>query len=327
MSARPNTPSASDRIDYGQGIHAIDTHYVRARFDAAHLIVHEGRAAFVDCGTSHSVPRLLRALDALGLTREAVDWLLLTHVHLDHAGGAGELLQQLPAARVVVHPRGAPHLIDPSKLIAASIAVYGELRYAQLYGQIRAIASDRVVAAADGQGILLAGRELRVLHTPGHALHHQVYFDALSQGVFTGDTFGVSYREFDVEGRAFSMPTTSPTQFDPAQLQASVQAILERAPRVAFLTHYGRIEDLPRIGASLAQQIRAFETLARSIRSMTADQIELQTRLRAGLRTIVLEELRAHGCALTERAIDEIIAADIELNADGLIAWLARAAV
>ena len=317
----------TDVLDYGQGIYAIDTHYVRARFDAAHLIMHAGRAAFVDCGTSHSVPHLLAALEALGVSPEAVDWLLLTHVHLDHAGGAGKLLRQLPRARAVVHPRGAPHLIDPTKLVAASMAVYGEARYAQLYGEIHPIDAERVVATADGERLALAGRELRVWHTPGHALHHQVYFDALSQGVFTGDTLGVSYREFDVEGRAFSMPTTSPTQFDPGQLQASVRKIIEHAPRQAFLTHYGRIDELSRIGALLERQISAFESLARAARAATNDMTVLRDRLHTGVRAIVLKELRAHGCTLSEDAIDAILGADYELNADGLIAWLARAAV
>lgn len=318
---------ATDVLDYGQGIYAIDTHYVRARFDAAHLIVHAGRAAFVDCGTSHSVPRLLAALEALGLSPEAVDWLLLTHVHLDHAGGAGELLRRLPRARAVVHPRGAPHLSDPTKLVAASIAVYGEARYAQLYGEIHPIDAARVVATADDECLSLAGRELRVLHTPGHALHHQVYFDTHSQGVFTGDTFGVSYREFDVEGRAFSMPTTSPTQFDPEQLKASVRKIIEYAPRQAFLTHYGRIDELSRVGTVLERQISLFESLARTTRAATSDTTVLRDRLHTGVRTIVLKELREHGCMLSDDAIDAILGADYELNADGLIAWLARAAV
>src|SRR5687768_11442791 len=104
----------------GYGIHTIDTAFQRDHFDAAYLIVEEGRGAFVDCGTNHSVPRMLAALEANGLTPADVDWLLLTHVHLDHAGGAGALMAQLPNARLVVHPRGAPHMIDPSRLIAGA---------------------------------------------------------------------------------------------------------------------------------------------------------------------------------------------------------------
>ena len=108
-----------------QGIHTIDTGFVRPNFDAAYLVVQDGHAAFVDCGTNHSVPRMLDALGEAGLSPADVDWLMLTHVHLDHAGGAGELMAHLPNARLVVHPRGARHMIDPTQLWAGASAVYG----------------------------------------------------------------------------------------------------------------------------------------------------------------------------------------------------------
>src|ERR1700739_2885614 len=132
--ARPRTPATQPRHGYGQrmtttdfehGISAIDTGFYRPRFDASHLIVEYGRAAFFDVGTNYSIPRLLDALREKGLGVDAVDRVILTHVHLDHAGGAGLLMQQLPNARAVLHPRGAPHMIDPGKLIAGATAVYG----------------------------------------------------------------------------------------------------------------------------------------------------------------------------------------------------------
>lgn len=311
---------------YAHGIHAVDTDYVRPFFDAAHLVVENGRAAFVDCGTSHSVARLLAALDSLGLSTDAVDWLFLTHVHLDHAGGAGALLRHLPNAKVVVHPRGAAHLVDPCKLVTASIAVYGEALYSRLYGEILPIAAERVVAAEEGECFELSGRRFEVMHTPGHALHHQVFFDERSSGVFTGDTFGLSYREFDVAGHAFALPTTSPTQFDPDQLVNSIRAILARAPARAYLTHYGEITELPRIGASLERQIRTLETLARQAFAETTAEA-LRMRLRSEVRAVLLGELRRHGCRLEDAEIDAVLAPDIALNADGLIAWLARRTV
>jgi len=109
----------------GHGIHAIDTGFQRPRFDAAWLVVENGRAAFVDTGTNHALPRLLGTLEALGLARSAVDWVIPTHVHLDHAGGAGALMRELPDALLWVHPRGARHMIDPARLVASATAVYG----------------------------------------------------------------------------------------------------------------------------------------------------------------------------------------------------------
>lgn len=297
-------------------IHTVDTHYVRPGLDASHLIVHDGYAAFVDTGTTHSLPYLLGALDQLGIARERVEWLLLTHVHLDHAGGAGALLRELPRAKVALHPRGAPHLIDPARLIAASIAVYGAERYASLYGELVPIPAERVVVTTTGQRLSLAGRQLGVLHTPGHALHHQVFFDEQARAVFTGDTFGLSYREFDVEGRPFAFPTTTPTQFDPAQLLDSIDRILALAPERAYFTHYGEVGDLLRIGADLRRQITAFEHIARTSSERSV--------IRAAIGEIVIGELRRHGCQLDQTSIEQLLDLDLELNTDGLLAWRAR---
>ncbi|HEV7713950.1 MAG TPA: MBL fold metallo-hydrolase, partial [Steroidobacteraceae bacterium] len=127
------------------GITAVDTEYVRPGLAASHIIEARGRAAFVDVGTTHSVPYLLAALDVLGVARSAVDYVFLTHVHLDHAGGAGRLMQELPNAQAVLHPRGSPHLVEPEKLIAASKTVYGEELYRRLYGDIVPIPAERVI--------------------------------------------------------------------------------------------------------------------------------------------------------------------------------------
>ncbi|MGP1667004.1 MAG: MBL fold metallo-hydrolase, partial [Rhodanobacter sp.] len=159
------------------GIHTIDTGFVRPQFDAAYLIVENGRGAFIDCGTNHSVPRMLAALDAAGLATDDVDWLILTHVHLDHAGGAGELINRLPNAKLAVHPRGARHMIDPSKLWAGASAVYGDAVMEQTYGRLKPIPAERVIEATDGYEVNLAGRVLRMLDTPGHAKHHNTIFE------------------------------------------------------------------------------------------------------------------------------------------------------
>jgi glyoxylase-like metal-dependent hydrolase (beta-lactamase superfamily II) len=240
----------ADLTEHPHGITAIDTHYVRPLMDAAHLIVHRGRAAFVDTGTSRSVPHLLAALDALGVGRDAVDFVFLTHVHLDHAGGAGQLMRELPHARAVLHPRAAPHMIEPAKLIAGSIAVYGESAYRRLYGEIVAIDPERILVTQDGTRVELAGRSFEFIHTPGHALHHHCIVDHEANCIFSGDTFGISYREFDVDGRPMIMPTTTPTQFDPPQLLHSIDRLLSFAPESMYLTHYSRVGELARLGAA-----------------------------------------------------------------------------
>jgi glyoxylase-like metal-dependent hydrolase (beta-lactamase superfamily II) len=315
MSAAP-----PHTIDYPNGITAIDTDYWRPRLDASHLIVEKGRAAFVDTGTTHSVPNLLAVLAAKGVAREAVDYIFLTHIHLDHAGGAGALAAQLPNAKVVVHPRGAPHLVAPDKLIAGTKAVYGEAKYAELYGEIVPIPSERVLVAEEGDVLKLGAREFAFLHTPGHALHHYVMHDRAANAVFTGDTFGLSYREFDVRGREWIMPTTTPTQFDPDQLHHSVDRILALQPKAAFLTHYGRVTDLERLGRDVHAGIRAFVEIAR--RNEHAK--DRHGAIRDDLFRWLSVSLDAHGYDGDLATRHALLDADVDLDAQGLVVWLDR---
>ncbi len=302
------------------GVSAVDALHVRPGLAAIHVVVHGGRAALIDSGTTHSVPQVLVALQQLGVARDAVDWLFLTHVHLDHAGGAGALLRELPRARAVLHPRGAPHLVDPSALAAATIGVYGEASYRRLYGEVVPIEPGRVVVTHDGQRLELAGRPFEFLHTPGHALHHQAIVDPDARAVFTGDTFGISYREFDVDGHAFAIPTTTPTQFDPEQLVASIRRIAALRPEAVYMTHYSRATDVPRLAESLERQVRELARFALA----QADAADAATRIRAMLRQTWFEQARAHGCMLAEAQVDTLLRADLDLDTDGVMAWLGR---
>jgi len=303
------------------GIFAIDTGYVRPGLAAAHLIRQDGRAAFVDVGTAHSVPGLLAALDQLGVAREAVDYVFVTHVHLDHAGGVGQLMRALPNARAVLHPRGAPHLIAPGKLIAASRAVYGEEPFRALYGEILPVAAERVQVTADGERLSLAGRPFACVHTPGHALHHHCLVDLDHAGIFTGDTFGLSYRELDTQQGAFIVATTTPTQFDPEQLLASVDRLLAYAPRAMYLMHYSRVTDVPRLGAELKADIRQLVDIARA----HAGAADAEASIAADIRAAWLARARRHGCTLSDAAIVELLELDVTLDAQGLVAWTERA--
>ncbi len=316
----------ADLTRHPAGITAVDTHYLRPQFDASHVIVQDGRAAFIDTGTTHSVPHLLAALEQLGVARDAVDYVFLTHVHLDHAGGAGELMRQLPNARAVIHPRGAQHMIDPAKLITASIAVYGEENYRRLYGDLVPIPASRVVAAEDGQRFDLAGRALECIHTPGHAMHHQCIVDPAHAVAFTGDTFGLSYREFDVDGRALVIPTTTPTQFDPDQLVASIRRIAALKPAALYLTHYSRVTDIPRLAAELERQLAVIVDATRAAAAASGDdRAACKRRIVAAMSELWLSTARDHGVKIGEAEILSMLELDLELNADGLLAWLERA--
>ncbi|WP_374672939.1 MBL fold metallo-hydrolase [Ideonella sp.] len=310
----------------GHGVHAIDTGFQRARFDAAYLVVDGGRAAFIDTGTRHALPRLIGALSAVGLGVDAVDWVIPTHVHLDHAGGVGPLMQALPHATLLVHPRGARHMIDPSALYQGALAVYGQAEMDRAYGELVGVDAARVRTSEDGMRVPLGGRQLELIDTPGHALHHHCIWDPVSQGWFTGDTFGLSYREFDTaDGRAWIQPTTTPVQFQPAALRQSIERLLGRAPACMYLTHYGRVRDVPALGTQLLHLLDEVVALGRTLAPM-ADTAARHTALSEGLRQLYRRSLRAHGCALADAHIDELLALDVELNAQGMCVWLDREA-
>ena len=302
------------------GVYAIDTGFHRERFDAAYLLVHGGRAAFIDSGTSHSLPRLLGALEVAGVSAAQVDYVIPTHAHLDHAGGCGVLMRALPQARLVAHPRAAPHLIDPSVLLDSARSVYGDAEVARAYGEVPGIDAARVMTTHDGMTLEVGGRPLRFLDTPGHARHHHCIWDAMTRGFFTGDTFGLSYREFDTARGAFIMPTTTPVQFEPPRLRASIERLLAYAPECMYLTHFGRVGDVPRLGAMLLDQLDALVAMALPLR----DHAERHAALKAGVEALLLGRLRAHGCTQGDATLRELLALDIELNAQGMAIWLSR---
>jgi glyoxylase-like metal-dependent hydrolase (beta-lactamase superfamily II) len=311
--------------DLGHGIYAIDTGFQRPRFDAAYLMVEDGRAAFIDTGTNHAVPRLLAALNALGLAPDAVDWVIPTHVHLDHAGGVGLLMEALPHARALVHPRGLRHLVNPTALWLSALSVYGEEEMQRSYGKLVPVPAERAEASRDDQTIHLAGRPLKLIDTPGHARHHHAIWDERSRSWFTGDTFGLSYRGFDVDGRAWILPTSTPVQFEPEALKATVARLLAAEPVAMQLTHYGRVggsvDEVKRLAALMLEQVDDMVTLAESLR----DTPQRHERLKAALLDGYLARLRAHGHPAGAEAADWL-ALDAELNAQGLEVMLDRAA-
>ncbi len=309
-------------ISHPHGVTTVDAQYVRAGYAAIHVIERDRRLALVDTGTNESVPHLLRAFEQLGLERADVELVFVTHVHLDHAGGAGQLLQELPNARVVAHPRAVAHLVDPSRLVAASRDVYGAERFDELYGALLPIDPARIAESRDLEHLTLGKSEFQILHTPGHALHHHVLHDIGGAAVFTGDTFGLSYRWLDGDQGPCILPTTTPSQFDPEQLLASVDRILGLRVEAAYLTHFGRVTGVARLGASLKAQIRQCVAIARR----HAGSLDSHRAMHDDLRKLWLDLVLEHGPALDAAGIEDLLANDLELNTQGLIAWLEREA-
>ena len=315
-----NAPMASF-LDYEHGISVIDAHHHRPKLAAFYLIVEGNQAVFIDTGTSHSVPDALEVLARKGLTPEQVAYVIPTHVHLDHAGGAGAMMRRFPNAKLVAHPKGARHLIDPAKLIAGVTAVYGAEEVTRSFGNIVPVDAARVMEAPDGFTLDLNGRQLLFLDTPGHARHHFCVVDEQSRGIFTGDTFGLSYRELDTENGEFVFPTTTPVQFDPEALHASINRLVDLSPKVLYLTHFGRITGIERAARQMHDLIDRFVAMAQALGSAGAER---HARLIQGQREILWPRLRAHGCHLGADQLGPLLDMDLELNAQGLGVWLDR---
>ena len=308
--------------DLGQGIFCIDTGYGRAGLAACYLVVSGDRAAFIDTGTANTAPSLLALLEHLGMTPRQVRYVIPTHVHLDHAGGAGQLMAACEEAELVTHPRGAPHMIDPSRLTAGATAVYGEAAFARDFGALLPIAEERVIAADDGRHIDLAGRTLTFFDTPGHANHHVCVWDERSRGFFTGDTFGIAYPELATGQGPWLFAPTTPVAFDPERWHASVERLMAQAPEVMYLTHFGAVAATSVLADRLHHSIDSLAATARDFAGHSdVDRLDL---LRQAVRDLLVGEARAQGVGLAAERILELLSMDIDLNAQGLNVWLAR---
>ncbi|MBF0173142.1 MAG: MBL fold metallo-hydrolase [Magnetococcales bacterium] len=311
-----------DYKDFDCGITRIDVHYIRPGLAGSYLVVENNRAVLIETGPELAVPRILEALARKSVPRESVEAVIVTHVHLDHAGGAGMLLEKLPNARLYVHPKGVRHMIDPSKLLSSAKMVYGEARFASLLGGLTPAPADRTVTPADEERLILAGRELVFIHTPGHANHHMVIWDSKSRGIFSGDALGISYRELDGPGGRFLFPATTPVQLDPRACFASIDRLVALKPDRLHLTHFDSIEFDLALMDDLKRQLEGYTELAWSIRADTLPDKE--GRLLQGIQSMSRERLASIGCPMTRAASSEVLAMDWEINVQGLNNWLDR---
>ncbi len=300
--------------ELGRGVYCIDALYLEPRVASIYLLRDGDEAALVDTGTCHSLENVQATLRALDIDASQVRYVVPTHVHLDHAGGASAMMGAFEQATLLIHPRGARHMADPSRLVEGTVAVYGRERFEELYGRIDAIDERRMHIVEDGETISLGARELRFFDTPGHARHHFCIFDATSEGLFTGDTFGLSYDAMKQLPRGL-LPTTPPTQFEPAALRESIARLAELRPRRLYLTHFGAFEDPLAQVASFYRWIDAYVDLCERLAPAgEADERRLEDELSA----LVLDGL-SPGAARAQVA--QVLAMDLHLNAQGLAYW------
>ena len=310
MSSKVNLMNVVD------GISVIDSEYYSKDFAAIYLLKQKNKVIIIETGTNYSVPHVKEALSQVGLSFSDVSYVIPTHVHLDHAGGAGLLMMQCQNAALVVHPRGARHLIDPSKLVAGAKAVYGENKFKEYYGEIFPIDANRVIQADDNFILDFDGRELRFIDTPGHARHHFCIWDKATKSMFTGDTFGISYRDLDHQDELYILPSTSPVQFDPEALIQSINRIMEFKPERVCLTHFSAIKPTKKVANKLIESIHFVSNLAIKY----ADKNDSESIIYKKMMDYFLEGLNEIGFQNNDYAKDRL-SLDVLINTQGLIYW------
>jgi glyoxylase-like metal-dependent hydrolase (beta-lactamase superfamily II) len=310
MSSKVNVMNVVD------GISVIDSEYYSKDFAAIYLLKQKNKVIIIETGTNYSVPYVKEALSQIGLSFSDVSYVIPTHVHLDHAGGAGLLMMQCQNAALVVHPRGARHLIDPSKLVAGAKAVYGENKFKEYYGEIFPIDANRVIQADDNFILDFDGRELRFIDTPGHARHHFCIWDKATKSMFTGDTFGISYRDLDHQDELYILPSTSPVQFDPEALIQSINRIMEFKPERVCLTHFSAIKPTKKATNKLIESIHFVSNLAIKY----ADKNDSESIIYTKMMEYFLEGLNEIGFQNNDYAKDRL-SLDVLINTQGLIYW------
>lgn len=202
-------------------------------------VLREETLAIIETSSSPSIPYLLAGLQKLNLKPEDIKYIIVTHIHLDHSGGAGLLLEHCPNATIVVHPNGKRHLVDPTKLISSAKLVYQE-GFKEKFDPIVPIPEERIIVMEDGDKLKLSEeRTLTFYHTRGHANHHFSIYDSKSNGIFTGDSCGIYYGPTTSNGRELVLPTTSPNQFDYEEALASISLMRSLRPSCLYFAHFG----------------------------------------------------------------------------------------
>jgi glyoxylase-like metal-dependent hydrolase (beta-lactamase superfamily II) len=308
-------------LEYEGGIVALDSGMVRPQMAACYLLETDNAVALIEVGNNDSADRIIHVLESRGRNVDEVSHVIVTHVHLDHAGGAGELMQRLPNARLVAHPRAARHLIDPSRLEASARAVYGDEEFDAQHGTLKPVPQERVIIMDDGDSLSIGDRPLLFMDSPGHARHHFCVWDEATSGWFTGDTFGISYRDLDSADGHFIFPTTTPVQFDPPALIASIDRMMEKSPHNMYLTHFGRVQDVDRLAVKMKDAVRQFTRFGED----SAGNEDRTVFIETAMMNWLLEGIREHGVTLPEDQVRAILQNDVTLNTQGIEFWLDHA--
>ncbi|QRG65854.1 MBL fold metallo-hydrolase [Brevibacillus choshinensis] len=309
----------AEPLDLGNRIHLIDGHDMGWKERTGTYVIQERELTLVETGPSVSVPYIREGLAKLGYTTEQVKYIIVTHIHLDHAGGAGLFLRDCPNAAIVVHPKGARHLVDPSRLIDGARAVYGE-QFDSLFEPIVPVPQNRLITKADGETLRIGPDcVLEFMDSPGHAKHHFSIYDPVSNGMFTGDTVGVHYPQLRRDGIDLFLPSTSPNQFDPDEMLGSIERYRARDLSRIYFGHFGATEKVADVYSQITEWLPVFVREGKEVlaKGLSHDDLaeRLLNRVKASLQLRNVPE---------DHEVYEVISLDLSVCSMGIVDYLQK---
>ncbi len=303
-------------------LYSIDTNDLGLKNRTTSYIIVDDKIALIETSASPSIPYILNALEELHIKPSDIDYLILTHIHLDHAGGAGVMMKYCPNATVLVHPKGVRHLVDPSRLIASARSVYGE-NFDAIFGEILPIQEKQLYAIGDREIIRLGSSTLTFYYTKGHANHHISIHESLTNGMFVGDTTGVYYPDMTGEEFDVILPSTSPNQFDPNLMEDSIQLFEKIKPNVLYFGHYGSYTHPQFAYAEVRRYLPIFMDAGRQTMKEETDFTKQVQHTEEILTNSIFAELQTKGLS-KDHPVFKIIPLDLAVSAMGIIDYLSK---
>lgn len=311
--------SKKEPIQLNERVYLIDCYDMGVPERTGTYVINEQELTIVETGPSPSVKHVKDGLQTLGFSLDQVKYIIVTHIHLDHAGGVGLLLQDCPNAQVIVHARGARHLADPARLIAGAKAVYGD-KFSELFDPILPVPEDRLLIKGEGDTLKIGSAcTLEFLDTPGHAKHHFSIYDPVSNGLFTGDTVGVRYSQLIRDGVQLYLPSTSPNQFDPEAMQHAIDRMLAMKLDAIYYGHYGMTAEPEQALRQVSEWLTVFMEEAQTVVAEEGGPELLAERLLKRVKNYLKEQ----GVADDHKEM-VIIKLDMEVSAMGIVDYFSK---
>ncbi len=301
--------------------YAIDAYYGYPLHACVYLVEDNGEYALIDCGTAKSEIYIMGALAKLGVDPQAVKYILPTHVHLDHAGGTGVLSKRLPNAKVYVHPYGHRHLIDPTKLNAASLVIYGEYMMNFAVGKTQPVAADICYELEDNQELSLGNNKLLVQFTPGHAKHHCSFFDPKSGNYFGGDVLGNSYESMRSDDKSLMFLCSAPIDYNGEDWHNSLDKIASLSPKRVCLCHYGAINNPQSAFEDMHRLIDKNDRLAMDLLDIEDDAARRKA-IEQMIWGLFWDEFATRKSPMHKEHAEKWMEKDVYISTEGIAHWL-----